>query len=475
MKKEKPSNHPHLIRAFGLPMAVILFVSSIIGSGVYKKIAPMALDLQSSWLVLLAWALAGIVTLLGVLTTAEIGSMITESGGPYAYFKRIYGSVFAFFYGWSSFSVIQSASIASIAYVFSQSVNALVTLPRLGGSWETWSVLGIFTPLANLGVKVVAIALIAVLVSVNYRGVKQGGWISTVLTVLVVISLAIIVLSGLSIGGGSLEHINRTAATYPPLSFSGNFGIIGPMFAAMLSAFWAYEGWLNLGFIGEEVKNPQRTIPLAFTIGILIIIGVYLAVNFTYLYIIPMDEMIELAKDENTIAAVAVTERILGSPGLAFILALILITTLGCTNTTILTAARIYYAMARDGNFSGRAARLHPRFNTPANSLIMQGIWSSLLVFSGSFDQLTDMLIFASFIFYGSIAFGVFVLRRRMPDAERPYKVVGYPIVPALFVLFCASLVVITMIQQPREAFLGLLLIFLGAPLLFYWRKKYRM
>lgn len=463
----------HLIRAIGLPMAVILFVSSIIGSGVYKKVAPMALDLQSGWLVLLAWGLAGVVTLLGVLTTAEIGAMIPESGGPYAYFKRIYGRTFAFYYGWSSFAVIQSASIASISYVFSQSVNALITLPRLGGEWETWTVLGIFTPLANLGVKVVAVALIAMLATLNFRGIKQGSWFSTVITVLVISSIAGIILLGLTISGGSTQNVAQVASTYPPETFNGSLGMVGAMFAAMLGAFWAYEGWLNIGFIGEEIKNPQRNIPLSLIIGIFIIITVYLAVNFTYLYIVPMDDMIALAKDENSIAAVTVVDRFLGQPGVLFISLLICVTTLGCTNTTILTAARIYYAMARDGLFYHKAAHINPRFNTPGNALFMQAVWSSLLVFSGSFDQLTDMLIFASFIFYGAIAFGVFVLRRKEPQTERPYRVIGYPVVPALFVLYCAALVLITFSQRPREAGLGLALILLGTPFFLVWRKRY--
>lgn len=469
---EKPG-HKELVRAFGLPSAVILFVSSIIGSGVYKKVAPMSETLHSPGLVLLAWVLAGLVTLLGVLTTTEIGAMITESGGPYAYFKKIYGKVFAYFYGWSSFSVIQSASIASIAYVFSQSVNAVVELPRLGPEWETWTVLGIFTPLANLGVKVVAVALIVSLVTINYRGVEHGGWVSKIITVLVVASLAFIVLLGIAFGNGSMENVTQAATGYPPESFSGNLGIVGPMFAAMLAAFWAYEGWLNIGFIGDEVKNPQRTIPLALTIGILIIIGTYLAVNFTYLYVVPIDEMIALAQNTNTIAAVAVMEKLFGNPGLLFISLLIIITTLGCTNATILTAARIYFAMGRDGFFSQRAARIHPKYRTPGNALLMQMVWSCTLVFSGSFDQLTDMLIFASFIFYGAIAFGVFVLRRKMPDAERPYKAFGYPVVPALFVTFCAALVVVTCFQRPREAMLGIFLIALGTIPLLYWRRKY--
>jgi APA family basic amino acid/polyamine antiporter len=473
-----------LVREFGLGAAIILFVSSIIGSGVYKKVAQMSIDTGGSpSLVLLAWLLAGLVTLFGVLTTAEIGGVITDSGGPYAYFKRIYGRMFAFYYGWSSFSVIQSASIASIAYVFAQSVNSLVPLPVLGGKWEAFSLLGgLFIPFANLGVKVVAVALIALLAAVNYRGVKEGGLVSKIITIIVVASLALIVLLGLSIGGGSMENVQRVASTYPPAAFATNLGFISVMFTAMLGAFWAYEGWINLGFIGEEVKNPQRTIPLALIIGILIVIAIYLGVNFTYLYVMPIDEMYNqlttlnpdgTRSTNNNIAAIEVVRSFMGSSGAVFISMLIIVTTIGCTNATILTAARVYYAMARHGLFTGRANYIHPRFNTPSNALLMQSVWASILVFSGSFDQLTDMLIFASFIFYGSIAAGVFVLRRKEPDTPRPYRVIGYPIVPLIFVLFCIVLIFNTLLTRPREAGIGLFLILIGTPFYFYWKRKY--
>lgn len=486
MSNQKTGNRPQgsLVREFGLGAAVILFISSIIGSGVYKKIAQMSIDTSGSpTLVLVAWLLAGLVTLFGVLTTAEISGVITESGGPYAYFRRIYGRMFAFYYGWSSFSVIQSASIASISYVFAQSVNSVVPLPVLGGEWETYSFLGgLFVPFANMGVKVVAVALIAILVAINYRGVKEGGWVSKIITVIVVVSLALIILLGLTISGGSIENVQQVGSAFPKAGFGGSLGFISIMFTTMLGAFWAYEGWLNLGFIGEEVKNPQRTIPLALIIGIFIIIAIYLGVNFTYLYVLPMDEMYSkltvLTADgvrvtNNNIAAIEVVRNFLGQGGAVFISILIIVTTIGCTNATILTAARVTYAMARHGMFSGRTNYIHPKFNTPSTSLAIQGVWAAILVFSGSFDQLTDMLIFASFIFYGSIAAGVFVMRRKEPDTYRPYRVIGFPIIPLIYIVFCVIFLSNTLITRPREAGIGLFLILIGTPFYYYWKKKY--
>jgi APA family basic amino acid/polyamine antiporter len=462
----------HLVQYFGLWTGIILVISSIIGSGIYKKVAPMSLDLQSPGLVLLAWALAGLVTMFGVLSIAEIATLMPVSGGPYAYLKKIFSNTLGYYYGWSSFAVIQSASIASISYVFAQSFNAVIPLPRLSEQWESWTLLGIFTPFDNFGVKLMAVLLIGTLAFVNSRGVHQGGRVSNVVTILVLVSIVIIVLLGLTIGGGSFGNVTQVASTYPPEKFGESFGLGKAMFLAMLSAFWAYEGWINIGFVGEEIKHPQRNIPRILIFGILTIIAIYVLTNFTYLYVMPMDDMVRIAQDENSVAAVEVIRRFLGDLGALLISVLVVVTTLGCTNATILTAARIYYAMARHGLFFRKAGFVHPKYNTPYNALAMQAVWSSVLVFSGSFDQLTDMLVFAQFIFYGLVVAGVFVLRRKLADVPRAYKVVGYPVVPALYILFCGFLVINTLIERPREAGIGLALILLGTPFYFLFRRN---
>ena len=244
------------------------------------------------------------------------------------------------------------------------------------------------------------------------------------------------------------------------------------MFTALLAAFWAYEGWNTLGFIGGEIKNPNRNLPLALFSGMMVIIGAYMLVNFTYLYVLPIDQIVGVHQSQNEIAAVAVVRHFAGGTGATLISIIILITTLGCTNATILMPPRVYYAMAKDGLFFPRAAEIHPKYNTPNPALWIQGFWACMLVLSGSFDQLTDMLIFAAFFFYGATAFGVFVMRIREPNAERPYKVWGYPVVPALFVLFCATLIVVTCMTHPREAGLGVVLMLTGVPLYYYWNRK---
>jgi basic amino acid/polyamine antiporter, APA family len=470
----KSSGSHELVKYFGLGTGIILIISSIIGSGIYKKVAPMSLACESPELLILAWVLAGVVTLLGVLSLAEIAMLLPESGGSFVYLRKIYGEKYGFFYGWGSFACIQSASTAAIAYVFAQSLNAVIPLPILGGEWETMKVLGLFMPFANLGVKMTAVALIVVLTAINYRGVKEGGGVSNVITIIVIISLLAIIILGFTMSGGSFANLTTDATSYPPDKMGESFGFLKVMFVTMLASFWAYEGWINIGFVGDEIKNPQRNIPKILIYGVLIIMTIYVLVNMTYLYVMPIDEMMAVANSENGVAAVEVIRKFMGDGGAFAISLLIVLTTAGCTNSTILTSARIYYAMAKKGQFFKAAAYVHPKYKVPTKSLVIFAVWSCILVFSGTFDQLTDMLVFAQFIFYGLVVAGVFVLRKKMPNAERTYKVIGYPVVPILFLLFCAGLLVNTLIQQPREAGMGLFLIALGTPFYMYFKKNYK-
>lgn len=473
-----------LVRSLTLTSATLLVVSSVIGSGVYKKVAPMAAGLLSPTLVLLAWVLAGVISLFGALSNAEIAGMLADSGGEYVYFKRIYGRFMSFIYGWSIFTTIKSAAVAGIAYVFAQSLNGLVALPHFTEGVEKMTVLGVFQPFDNFGVKGVAILLILGLTFLNTRGLKSGELVSRWITRLVVFGLSVVVLSGLLFGNGSFQNVTTVATPnvvvpaepielVAPVAQSWfNFGFIKAMFAAMLMAFWGYEGWNTVGYIGGEIQNPNRNLPLALFLGLLTIIVTYTLVNFTYLYVLPIDKIIDIHNAKNDIAAVAVVRSFAGETGAIALSFVILLTTLGCTNATILMPPRVYQAMAEDGLFFKSARDIHPIYNTPNNALWMQGIWSALLVLSGSFDQLTDMLIFAAFFFYGATAFGVFILRVREPNAERPYRVWGYPLVPALFVAYCVALIVITCINSPREATIGLALMTTGIPFYFYWNGK---
>src|SRR5688500_1068094 len=326
--------HPQgkLVRSVGLFSAFILTVSSVIGSGVYKKVAPLSGEFLSADLVLLCWGLAGVITLCGALSNAEIASMLADSGGEYVYFRKIYNRFFAFIFGWTSFAVIRSAAAASIAYVFAHSFNSLITLPVLPESWEQFSVLNVFTPFDNFGVKALTVLLLIGLSYNNYIGLKFGEGLSKTVTLLVVISIFLIVVLGLTIGGGSMANFQTPASNFMPLSLSDPV-FIETVFAALLAAFWAYEGWTSTGFIGGEIKNSHRNLPLALVFGILFVIAVYLCINFTYLYVLPIEQLIAVHNSENKIAAVEVVRSFLGTPGALSMAILILITTFGCTNT----------------------------------------------------------------------------------------------------------------------------------------------
>jgi basic amino acid/polyamine antiporter, APA family len=454
------SNPPRLNRTLGLRLAIFLVIGNIIGSGVYKKVAPMAAELHSSGWVLICWVLGGIISLFGALSNAEIASILADTGGEYAYYKRIYGRFFSYLYGWSNFTAIKTATIAGIAYVFAQSLNSLVHLPVLLPEWANWNVFGIFYPFAAFQIKLTAILLILVLTWINTIGVKTGAGLSTGMILLVLTGIVLIVVFGLSSSQAKVGN-----AFVLPVSHYGPV-TISAIFSAMLAAFWAYEGWNSVGFLGGEIKDPHRNVPLSITIGLLVVISVYILVNITYLALLPLPTLIQMQSTGTGIAAVEAVTVFWGHGGTIFISTLILVTTLGCTHTTILSNSRTYYAMAKEGVFFRKVGQLNEA-QVPGNSMWYQGTWACLLVLSGTFDQLTDMLIFAAFIYYGATTLGVFILRKKMPDVPRPYKVWGYPVVPALFILFCVVLIFNTIVSRPREAVIGLTLILLGIP--FYW------
>lgn len=445
----------------GLRAASFLVISVIIGSGVFKKIAPMAEELGIPWLILLCWFIAGIVSLAGALCTAELVSMYPNSGGEYNYFQKIYGRFFSFLYGWASFAVIKTASISALAYIFAQSLNSLFPLPVIDSD-TTFLGLHLFE---NLSIKLLASFLILLLTLLNYRGVQFAEKLSSILTYAMLIAIAFFLVVGFNADKGSMSNLT-TAATNASTTLNG-WSLVKAMFLASLGAFWGYDGWNNIAFIGEEIKNPKRNLPLALGLGTLGVMAVYVLINFVFLYVLPIDYFIQLNETPNKIAAVEVAGQISGPLGMVLVACLILVTTLNSTNSSILMSARMLYAMARDKTFFNQAASVHPTYNTPDKALFIQAAWAVLLVFSGSFDQLTDMLVFAAFLFYAATAFGLMYLRIKVPTADRGYKVIGYPIVPVLFLLFCITICAMTLINQPFEAMMGLVLIASGLPV--YW------
>ncbi len=439
--------------------AVLLVVSAVVGSGVFKKIAPMSEALPSPGWILLCWLVAGLFTLIGALCTAELAAMMPGSGGEYVFFKKIYGKFFAFLYGWSNLAVMKSASIAALAFIFSESFYSLFNL-------SVFHIGGIGFLGENAGAKIIASILIVFLSFINHRGVVFGEKLSRYLIAGIILSILGFCLSSLFSSHGNVANFSTVSET------PSGWPLLAAFFAAAISAFWAYEGWSNIGYIGEEVKDPQRNIPLALTLGTLGVIALYLLVNAAYIYVIPVEQLGALASQANKIAGVEAARVISGNAGAFILSALILLATFSCTNSTILMSSRIVYAIARDRVFFKKAGEVHPKYHSPSFALRWQCAWSVVLVWSGSFDQLTDLLIFASFIFYGSTALGVIVMRTKFPDAERPYRMFAYPLLPLIFILFCITLVLVTIVQNPLQAFTGLGLIFAGVPVYLYFSNQ---
>lgn len=450
---------PSLDRTISRWPAILLVVSAIVGSGVFKKIAPMSEALHSSGWILLCWLIAGIFSLIGALCTAELAAMMPGAGGEYVYFKKIYGKFFAFLYGWGNLTVMKSASIAALAYIFSESFHSLFSIPV----WDipAFGFLGL-----NSGAKIIASLLIVSLSFINHRGVVFGERLSRYLIAGIIVAILGFCVAALGSSQGSVSHF--TAVSHPPAGWA----LIAAFFAASVSAFWGYEGWNNIGYLGEEVKQPQKNIPIALTAGTFGVIILYLLVNAAYMYIIPVDQLAALSSMANKIAGVEVARVISGTGGAIVLSALIVLATFTCTNSTVLMSSRIVYAIARDKLFFRGAGEVHPKYHSPSQALWWQCGWSVVLVWSGSFDQLTDLLIFASFIFYGATALGVIVMRNKYPDDERPYKVIAYPVLPVIFTLFCLTLVLVTIIQNPVQAAVGLMLIFSGVPVYLYFSNR---
>jgi APA family basic amino acid/polyamine antiporter len=443
----------------------MVVVSAMIGSGVFKKVSIMSNDLHSSAWVLGAWLCAGLITLMGSLSNAEVAGLIAKPGGQYVYFQKMYGKLFAFLYGWSSFSVIQTATAASVAYVFAESFNRLFPLPILSEYWSNYTLLTIadfqLQPFHNFGVKMMACGLIVFLSIINYKGISYGEKIGNILGGLVVLGLLLIVFFAFT-HSVNPNPFSLKSSSFQPVKVS-------VFFSAMMAAFWAFEGWNNVGFLGGEIKNPKRNIPIALFVGTLIVMTLYFFVNMSYFKMTDIVFFEGILKKENAIAAVESISTIWVTGGM-LISVLILVSTFNSTNNSIMTSPRIYYAMANDGLFLKSAGKTHPKYSTPHRSIVYQMCWCMLLVMSGSFDMLTEMLVFVAFIFYGCGAFGVIVLRYKMPNDERPFKVPFYPVLPLFFTLFSAFLVAYSIKESPGNAIVGLLLLSLGLPMYFYMK-----
>ena len=427
-----------LPREIGIWGSTAIVVGTIIGSGIFLVPHNVATQVGSVFSLYLVWIVGGALALAGALSLAELGAAMPEAGGIYVYLREAYGKLVAFLYGWGSLLVIDAGSAATLGVAF--------------GIYAAG-----FVPLSPIEQKVLAGFVIAVLTVINILGVKKGTAVQTIFTIAKVGGLVIII--GCAI---FLPPLAPAVAAHPlptPHTTISSFGV------ALVGVLWAYQGWHQLSYTAGEVKNPSKLLPIGFFLGTAIIIAVYLAANAAYLHVLPLPVMAEHERVAET-----AMEFLIGPRGARFVSALILCSIFGALNGTILTSARVYYAMARDGVLFKGVARIHPRFQTPAVALLVLGGWSTILSSIGSFKQLYTYVIFAMWIFSAAAIAGVFILRRRLPDLHRPYKVWGYPILPMAFILAALAIVANTLVSKPLESVIGLGIILLGVPIYYAWK-----
>lgn len=470
-----------LTRKLGLWSTISIVAGSVIGASIFMKPAIMASQLGSPVLLLGVWIFAGLISIVGASINAEIGAMLPVTGGQYVFFQKMYGNFFAYIYGWASFSVINTASVASIAYIFSQYSQYFFTLPRFDATLEksffiSLPFIGRLFPLENIGVKSVTITMLLMLTFINTRSVKAGGAVQVFFSVAKVTALLLMIGLIFFSGKGSTENF-FTSGTATSLH---GMSLVAGIVAALAGAFAAYDGWNNVGFVAGEIKNPAKNIPRALFIGLGICILLYILTNQAYLYMLPIDVM----ATSNLVATDAL-QAALGSAGAGMIALLVMVSAFGATNGNLLSCARVTFAMAKDGSFFKGIGNVHPKHETPANALWLHTLVTSLYVLTGSFDMLTDLFVFITWIFYGFGAAGVFILRKKMPKADRPYRTGGYPLLPAIFVLFAAFYFVLTLYVDITNyldgkthfisSVFGLALTATGIPFYFYFKTKGRL
>jgi APA family basic amino acid/polyamine antiporter len=448
---------PSLLRALGLWGAVSIVVGTVIGSGIFLVPTRMISLVGSVQTLFVVWIVAGVLSLFGALTYAELAAAMPEAGGEYVYLTEAYGPFWGFVYGWTQMWVAKSGSIATLAAGFYTYLTVfypalgkpIVVLPfHIGPEGSLLEI--------HYG-QLVAIVLIVVLAGINYVGVEAGGAVQVAVTGLKMILLAGVIVVGLFSGKGDFSHF---AESIP----AGTAGIAG-FLAAMVSALWAYDGWNNVSMVSSEIKEPQRNLPKALIFGTMAVILTYLLINVSYFYVL---SPLRVAQSPRLAADMMTT--IHGSVAGQAVTVAVLISILAALNGSILSGSRVPYALARGGLFFRSIAKVHPRFRTPGNSMIALCLWSCLVVLSGWYDQLYTFVIFGSWILYLMTAASVFVLRRKRPDLPRPYRVVGYPVVPLLFVFVAILLLINTLQKYPRESLMGLALMALGVPFYFYWK-----
>ena len=489
----------------GLTSATMLVMGSMIGSGIFIVSAEIAREVDSPALLIGAWVVAGFMTIVAALSYGELAAMMPRAGGQYVYLREALGPLWGFLYGWTLFLVIQTGTIAAVGVAFGKFLG--VFFPSVSSSH--WILHFVKVPPIPLGPMVLgnmdvglntqnlaAIILVIFLSVVNIFGVKLGAAIQNVFTFAKVSALLGLAVFGLAIGRNAQAlaanfngHFWRNAAL--SAQHAVQVGVGGPIVmvgtltilaVAQVGSLFSADAWNNVTFTAGEVKNPRRDLPLALALGTGVVIALYIACNFVYLSALPLDGTpsavtilgrgIKYASEDRV--GTAVVTQMFGAVGGLLMAAAILISSFGCNNGLILSGARVYYAMAKDGLFFRQVAKLHPRYKTPAVSLMVQMVWTCVLCISGSYGQLLDYITFAILVFYILTIAGLFVLRRTRPQAERPYRAVGYPVLPAIYIVMALFIDVVLLRYKPQYTWPGLIVVLIGIPVYYAWSRSSR-
>jgi len=478
------SSPSSLVRGINPTAAIAMVVGSMIGSGIFIVSADISRQVGSPGLLLTVWAVTGVVTVMGALTQGELAAMYPRAGGQYVYLREGLSPLWGFLYGWTLFLVIQTGTIAAVVVAFAKFLGVLVP----GLTPDVWLSLGhipapgdaLFSLLGHptahpesieIGVswqRLVGIAIVLFLTWVNVQGVRTGAWIQTVFTAAKVLALGGLIVLGLTLG----RNAAAIAANYGAGHFWGSIpltlAILPVIGAAMVGSLFSSDAWNNVAFAAAEVKNPRRNLPLALGLGTVLVSVMYVLANVAYIGVLPLGAIQGAAQDRVGTAAAQV---IFGDAGLTIMAVAIMISTFGCANGLVLAGARVYYAMSHDGLFFRSAGGVDPRHHTPKTALWVQALWTCLLALSGTYSNLLDYVIFAAVLFYFLTVIALFRLRRIRPDAERPYRAVGYPWMPALYVAAMGLLMVDLLIKKPLYTWPGLIIVMIGIPVYFVWKR----
>jgi len=493
-------------RALGLFSSTALVAGSMIGSGIFLVNADIARGTNSPALYLAAWVVTGILTMIGALSYGELAAMMPRAGGQYIYLRESLGPLWGFLYGWTLFLVIQTGTIAAVCVAFGKFLG--VFFPSISTTHWLWHIAHV--PAIPLGPMVLgnmdigistanltAVAIVFLLAIVNIFGLRLGALIQNIFTSAKALALAALVVLGFTVGrspaaiaanfGPGWSHFwaNAGWSSLHPVQV----GIGGPtvlvnmlviVAVVQVGSLFSSDAWNNITFTAGEVKNPRRNIPLSLVLGTGFVLTAYFLASLAYLLVLPMHgdpngasvftRGIQYAAEDRV--GTAALQQIFGSAGAAIMAAAILVSTFGCANGLSLAGARVYYAMSRDGLFFKGIGKLHPKFHTPVAGLIVQACWATLLCLSGSYSQLLDYIIFAVLVFYILTILGLFVLRFRQPHAARPYKALGYPVLPALYIVMAAWICIVLLRYKPQYTWPGLVLVLLGIPVYLFWSRR---